>query len=115
MVKTFWLSFCDAQRPEGEQFLGACVIDVDDGEAAAICGLIALRFPAAADGAEWIGAATAKAHRAGCNPGGQVAFTELAYPPAWVPRGLLLQKPDIEALERRAASERILTGHPEAT
>ena len=27
VVTTYWLSFCDASRPRGEQFLGACIVD----------------------------------------------------------------------------------------
>lgn len=37
--RTYWLSFCDGDRPEGQQFLGACVVDVTATEAAAALAL----------------------------------------------------------------------------
>lgn len=45
----WWLSFCDATRPKGEQFLGAAIVRAED-----IAGAIR---------AAW---------RFGCNPGGEV-------------------------------------------
>lgn len=71
-TQTFWLSFCDGDRPVGQQFLGVCVIDVNEEEAAAILPKMLLRFPMAQENAEWIAAATRKAHEHKCNPGGQV-------------------------------------------
>ena len=49
MVKTWWLSFCDATRPKGSRFLGACIVAGND-----------LRD------------ALQAAWAAGCNPGGEV-------------------------------------------
>lgn len=37
-MRTFWLSFCDGDRPKGQQFLGACVVDVTDEEAESSSG-----------------------------------------------------------------------------
>jgi len=45
----FWLSFCDASRPEGEKFLGACLVSAGD-----------------------VTAAAAEASARGINPGGEV-------------------------------------------
>lgn len=45
----WWLSFCDAELPEGSQFLGAVIVDATD----------------IVDGAK-------KAHALGINPGGEV-------------------------------------------
>lgn len=76
-MKVFWMSFCDAERPKGSQFLGACVIAVTQEEADDALIEVALKFPNAQDGAEWIAAATKKAWACGCNPGGQVLTMEL--------------------------------------
>lgn len=75
--KVFWLSFCDADRPKGQQFLGACIVEVTADEADAAMIDVLLRFPFAEPGAEWIAAAVGKAHRLGVNPGGEVATREM--------------------------------------
>jgi hypothetical protein len=100
--KTFWMSFCDPQRPTGEQFLGACVMDVSADEASGVLLEMAMRFPFHTPGAEWEAAATRKAHRLGCNPGGEIAFADLPvdHPKlAEYPRGALLSKADIERID----------------
>ena len=51
----YWLSFCDAKQPEGEQFLGGCLID-----------------------AEGVDDAIKKAWRRGCNPSGDPTRLEIA-------------------------------------
>lgn len=51
----YWLSFCDADLPDGEQFLGGCLIDAED-----------------------VADALKKAHRRGCNPGGEVACMQIS-------------------------------------
>ena len=56
-MSLFWLSFCDENKPEGEQFLGVCIVE----------------SPAALD----IGGAVAEAWRLGINPGGQVMSFEI--------------------------------------
>lgn len=48
------LSFCDTEKPVGEQFLGGCIVDADD-------ELAAMRV----------------AWERGCNPGGEVAFMDV--------------------------------------
>jgi len=70
--RTFWLSFCDDARPAGERFLGVSVVDVSAEDVAAIRDELHAKFPHAAEGAEWIAAASRKAWRMGCNPGGQM-------------------------------------------
>ena len=72
-VKIFWLSFCDTAKKKGDQFLGGCVVEVTDEEAREALTELVLRFPDHREGAEWIAAATRKASRTGCNPGGEVA------------------------------------------
>lgn len=99
--KTFWLSFCDPEKPKGQQFLGACVVSVmaEEVEAAAI--EVLLRFPQAQDGAEYIAAATRKAHRLGCNPGGEVASVEVQSDHPMLthyPQGVLMDRVALEAI-----------------
>lgn len=50
----YYLSFCDTNRPTGQQFIGACIVPIGDNS---LDGLeIAIRF----------------AWKMGCNPGGEV-------------------------------------------
>lgn len=58
----WWLSFVDATRPPGEQFVGLCIVSAPN-----------------------IVAATTVAREFGCNPGGEVAGF-LAVPPGWHPK-----------------------------
>lgn len=100
--KIFWLSFCDSSRPEGSQFLGACVIEVTREEAEDALIEVALRFSFAQGGAEWIAAAVRKAHELHCNPGGEVATMEI--PPDhpmlnFYARGILMDKATIARLD----------------
>lgn len=105
--KVFWLSFCDAERPKGQQFLGACVVEVTAAEADDAALVVAVQFPFAEPDAEWIAAAMSKAHRLGCNPGGEVATVELPNDHPNLSRytfGVLMDRPTIEALDRAMAS-----------
>jgi hypothetical protein len=97
-IRTFYLSFADDERPRGEQFLGACLVDVTDDDARAARTMIALKFPNARDGAEWIGAASTVAHRHGCNPGGQMLSVDVTDQPEKdrYPRNRLLSRADLE-------------------
>jgi hypothetical protein len=74
VTKTYWLSFVDEHRPAGERFLGVCIVEVTEADAAAVRPRLP---PQAQPGAEWIAAAMRKAWRLGCNPGGTVASYEL--------------------------------------
>lgn len=107
--RTYWLSFCDGDKPEGEQFLGVAVVDVDniDRHDSRVESFVrSLRGPSGPppdDEALWLAAATAKAWETGCNPGGEMmAFdmTSLRGEPelARTPRHVLLSKSDLAAL-----------------
>ena len=100
--KVFWLSFCDNEKPKGSQFLGACIVEVTAAEADAAMIVIRLRFPFAQPDAEWIAAASRKAHATGCNPGGEMASIDVTDAPpeelARYPRHVLLSKADLEAI-----------------
>lgn len=76
-TRTFWMSFADPEKPEGQQFLGVCILDVTTEDV--VEGLPDMRrwFPRAEEGAEWNFAAMRKAHRLGCNPGGQIAYVDI--------------------------------------
>ena len=52
-MKTFWMSFCDINRPEGEQFLGVVIMQ----------------------GKDLIGAVQ-ESHKLGINPGGEIKLFE---------------------------------------
>jgi hypothetical protein len=94
-VRSFWLSFVgDAGS------LGACIVDVSATEAAQDLAVIDRLFPNHLPGAEWVAAATAKAHRLGCNPGGEVASWSLPqdHPKfADLPRNVLLSRAEWQA------------------
>jgi hypothetical protein len=102
MTRRFWLSFVDPARPEGEQFLGVCIVEVTEAEAADAKAIIDRQFPQHAEGAEWIAAATRKAWAMGCNPGGEVATADItdATPPEGVtlPLDRMLQRAELQAL-----------------
>jgi hypothetical protein len=53
-LNLWWLSFCDPHRPDGAQFLGACIVGGLD-----------------------IATAAMSAHALGCNPGGEVMGVEM--------------------------------------
>jgi hypothetical protein len=102
--KAFWLSFCDAERPEGQQFLGVCIVKVSAEDADAEALTLLLRFPPAQPGSEWLAAAITKSHRLGCNPGGEVAAHELPadHPNlAFYELGVLMDRRTIEEIDRR--------------
>jgi hypothetical protein len=89
MTRTFWLSFVDSEQPEGQRFLGVCVIDVEWDDAATIKLEIDTRFPGHKEGAEWIAAATRLSWLYGCNPGGSILSCEIPSTQL-VPRNRLL-------------------------
>jgi hypothetical protein len=109
MTRTFWLSFVDPDRPEGQRNLGVCIIDIDELDiAAARVTLDKSRFASTYDPDKGpiVWAITAKARDVGCNPGGEVASYEItdADNPAWLarlPRNTLLTKDEAEALNRQ--------------
>jgi len=104
-TRTYWLSFCDNDRPEGQRFIGACIVQVTLSEA-----LTALASrPDMRDRVEgpWIGAAVLKAWALGCNPGGEVASARVDDFPgnarrlACYPHGTLMTKDEIEAIDQQ--------------
>jgi hypothetical protein len=94
MTKRFWLSFCDANKPKGRQFLGACIVEVTDADAADAKADIDVRFPQHMEGAEWLAAASRKAWLLGCNPGGEVLSADVTdtVMPEGTPIGVLMDK-----------------------
>lgn len=107
--KVFWLSFCDAHRPTGQQFLGACLIRVDAQEAADAEVELKQRFPHTQPGAgsEWLAAAIKNAHRLGCNPGGEVASCEIPVDHPNLARyefGVLMDRATVERIDKEIDS-----------
>lgn len=98
-TRTYWLSFCDTDRPPGDQFLGVVVVDVTAEEALAA---LAIR-PDMGDREHgpWIAGAIRGAWRAQVNPGGCVASVRIDGDPraAGYPRLTLLNRADVAALE----------------
>ncbi len=93
-MRTFWLSFCDSNKPSGEQFLGVCVVDVTEQMAEAAKPILDRLFPQHGEGAEWIYTASRLAHWFECNPGGEMLAAEVdSSIPA--PRNRLLQKAEM--------------------
>lgn len=76
-MKFYWLSFCDEAKPEGQAFLGACLLVVTPEDVAECLPRLKVLHPHHAPGGEWLFAASLKAHRLGINPGGQMAAWEL--------------------------------------
>ena len=92
----------EAHKPKGEQCLGGCVVDVTEDDAADASQLLMLRFPHAQAGAEWIAAASRRAHTLGCNPGGEMASVEVPsdHPMlAHYPHGVLMDRSTIERID----------------
>jgi hypothetical protein len=88
----YWLSFCDANRPEGERFIGGCLVEADG-----------------------VGEAVEESWRWRCNPGGEIAIVEIgANHKQNVPRfrlNYLYSKQDIEDMgELRTLQDAIDTG-----
>lgn len=104
-MKTFWLSFCDNEKPEGQQFSGVCVVDVPDDLAAVTKMMLITTHPHHQSGAEWTAAAIRLAWLHGCNPGGQVKSIELVPRTdaeraivAQMPRNVLMSKTKLRVL-----------------
>jgi hypothetical protein len=75
--RIYWLSFVDDDRPPGSRFLGVAIVRVTEDHAAELRDELAERFPNARPGAEWIAAAVRRSWRLGCNPGGEIATSEI--------------------------------------
>ncbi len=80
MTNWWWLSFCDPDKPEGSQFLGACIVDGED-----------------------FSDALSVAWAAKCNPGGEIAFVQIGETipeeAANWPKYTLLSRDQIKELE----------------
>lgn len=102
MTRRYWLSFADSKRPEGQRFLGVCIVEVDEEEAEDQKRRIDVQFPEHKENAEWIAAASRKAWEMGCNPGGSVQAADIteATPPSGVEMPLyrLLSKDELDRL-----------------
>jgi hypothetical protein len=110
-TQTWWLSFCDPDRPTGQQFLGALVLDVEWADVAMAEGItIAIRAshglpPLDDPDVQWMAGAVYKAHRLRVNPGGAVAARRFDDVPGFAthsaryPRGVLLSRADIAAID----------------
>ena len=98
-TRLFWMSFCDGDKPKGEQFLGVSIVPVTADDVAAIMPDLMVRFPNYLPGGEWLAAASRLAHERGCNPGGEVQSVVLeGHPlPDGVPLNTLMQKADLQA------------------
>lgn len=88
-VATFWMSFCDPDKPKGQQFLGVSIVEVDELDVMLAIGNLAM-------------AASAKAWERQCNPGGEVAMKEI-HPDDLhnlneTPRFVVLSKDDLRRL-----------------
>lgn len=83
--RTWWLSFCDARKPQGAQFVGVVIVRADS-----------------------FSMAVFEAHRLKCNPpGAEVQGTEWA-PVKFVDPtklGVLLTRDEAEALEAETAAK----------
>lgn len=109
MTQTWWLSFCDPDKPEGQQFLGVVIVDVNErdktlGEFGAAAIRASHGLPPLTDPTDqWMSAAIAKSHRLRINPGGECVghrVDDIAPPEelARCPRDRVLQKPELAAL-----------------
>lgn len=113
MTQTWWLSFCDPDKPEGQQFLGAVVVDVDEIDVArAEPAATALRAahglpPLTEADDQWMSGAIGKTYRLKVNPGGEVASMRLDDLPGFAsksasyPRGRLLSRADVAAIDQQ--------------
>ena len=111
--QTWWHSFCDSDRPKGQQFLGALVMDVTADEINAIRDEVdtrqMLNFVPLSHDVDVYGMAASirKAHQLGVNPGGEVQSGRIDghQEAAVYPRAVLLSRGDIEALEPAGSPE----------
>lgn len=106
-TRTYWLSFCDPDKPAGTQFLGVAVVDVTAEDASDPMNVIRCLGSPEPEEAIWLAAAITKAHATGCNPGGQVQAADLTafrdHPEAKAmldktPRHTLMPKDELAAL-----------------
>lgn len=76
--RLYWMSFCDGDKPKGQQFLGVSIVRVYGADMNAMAIELLLRFPFHdPEEGPWIAAACRKAHMLGINPGGEVLCNHL--------------------------------------
>lgn len=107
-TRLYWLSFCDTDLPAGQQFLGCCLVEVDETDAAAAMAMLAERHPQHGPGADWIAAAIRQAHQQGCNPGGEVLSARVTLEDVVATPGLM-ELPRHQLLHRNELEARGLT------
>jgi hypothetical protein len=85
MTEMWWLSFCDGDKPKGDQFLGVCLVEGNS-----------------------LAEALAKAHTLDINPGGEVIGTfiptSVAIPTKYI--GILMDKRMIAALDKEMGASK---------
>jgi hypothetical protein len=111
-TQAWWLSFCDSDRPTGDQFLGVAIVDVTAVDAAAVAGDVTQRMvrhgKVPTFEAVWMAAAIRKAHQTHCNPGGEVAAVRIDDNPQYPTRGAHLPRHRLLSI----AEMRALGMHP---
>ena len=92
-MKKYWLSFCDPDLPNGQQFLGVALVPAED----------------------FIDAIQ-RSRRLGCNPGGEVRVMELprGFNPPLEFVGRLLDRAGVERLEATGWSSEYGADHQTA-
>lgn len=78
MKRIYYISFADPHKPQGDQFLGGCFVEVRDMDAFRAVNSIKTRrievghWPSEITEEEaWAASAVERAHELGCNPGGE--------------------------------------------
>jgi len=89
-MKTYWLSFCDAQTGDN---LGVCVVEVSEEQATEAIEVVKRIKGVCRDGEEWTVAAIGQSLLHECNPGGSVQLVkvDLSQLPPDVPRNRLIR------------------------
>jgi len=93
--RLFWLSFVGSDGKNR----GCCIVEVNAEEAYYAKIDLIKRFPNHLADAEWIAAAISKAHKLGCNPGGEVTSYDIT--------GVLTDKSD-SSLALKSAPRHVL-------
>jgi hypothetical protein len=101
-MRTYWLSFCDTDAPEGQQFKGVCIVDVTVAQKDEAELFVTMTWGPRDEDAYWLGAAITQSKEQGCNPGGEVMSLRIDDHPNFgtveCPRNRLLSKSDLEIL-----------------
>ncbi len=116
MIQTWWLSFCDPDKPTGQQFLGVAIVDVGEADmqrARPVADAVRAQHGLGPvdDDTAWMAAAIQQSHRARCNPGGEVGAVHIDDAPAFhekdatLPRNRLLTRDELEDFGLETVSE----------